>query len=203
MRTDFAMHLTHTLTLTIVIALIHGCAPATQTAPIEEVAPGRPQTLSEVFDPALHRADDLYDRAQERLAQLDVPSEFLIEAPDSAQSDSVVVREPLEVQLFTWAPRGYRVQLIQTLDRQTALRRKIEAASQFPQDSVYVVLRGATYRVRVGDFTVEQDAEAKVLEAKAIGYRNAFPVPDRVKVWLVPPVEQPESVDVPHRERLR
>jgi len=77
---------------------------------------------------------------------------------------------------------GYRVQVYLSTTRDRADWAADRARQSFPSDSVYIVFQAPYHRVRVGDFRTYQEAMAKVEEAKAKGYSDAFLVPTTIRV---------------------
>lgn len=76
--------------------------------------------------------------------------------------------------------RGYRVQLANVMSEERARSIEMHAKSLF--ENIYITFQSPTYKVRAGDFTQRSDADRAAQEAKAMGFRGAWVVPDRVLV---------------------
>lgn len=74
---------------------------------------------------------------------------------------------------------GFRVQLIQTSDREEADEIQDLAILRF-REEVYRVFEAPYYKVRIGDFTDWHDAEELQKRAKQKGFQDAWVVGDRV-----------------------
>lgn len=98
------------------------------------------------------------------------PAQTASAAPDSASGDSVRMHQE----------RGYRVQLANVMSEDQA--KAIEARASALFDAIYIIFRSPNYKVRAGDFTRRADADRAAAEAKRLGFRGAWVVPDRVYV---------------------
>ncbi|MFH0882578.1 MAG: SPOR domain-containing protein [bacterium] len=78
--------------------------------------------------------------------------------------------------------RGFRVQLANVTDEGSAKRIEKRAYSLFK--NVYVIFQSPTYKVRAGDFTRRSDADVAASEARRMGFRGAWVVPDQVNVYV-------------------
>jgi len=76
--------------------------------------------------------------------------------------------------------RGFRVQLANVLSEDQATRIEERAKELF--ETVYVTFRSPNYRVRAGDFQRRSEADKAASEARSMGFRGAWVVPDRVNV---------------------
>ena len=93
--------------------------------------------------------------------------------PASADSTGGQVRRKRQTQ-------GFRVQLANVMSEDQA--RAIETRAKPLFDAIYITFRSPNYKVRAGDFTKRSDADRAAAEAKALGFRSAWVVPDRVFV---------------------
>jgi len=90
--------------------------------------------------------------------------------------------------------RGYRVQLANVTEEGSA--KSIERRAKALFETVYVTFQSPSYKVRGGDFTKRSDADAAAEEARGMGFRGAWVVPDQVNVWVggpPPPAEMEEA----------
>ena len=88
--------------------------------------------------------------------------------------------------------RGFRVQLANVTDEASAKRIEKRANSLF--ENVYVQFQSPTYKVRAGDYTRRSDADAAANEARRMGFRGAWVVPDQVNIWVGGPPPPKSSV---------
>ncbi len=101
---------------------------------------------------------------EHRAEQLRVPIEI--------SKDSVAVHEEVV--------QGFRIQLFSSSNIDEATAAKMEAALKFISDSIYVVFDAPVYKVRVGDFINRYEANQRLPDFVAQGFRDAWVVPDRV-----------------------
>ncbi|MCB2198335.1 SPOR domain-containing protein [bacterium] len=76
--------------------------------------------------------------------------------------------------------QGFRVQLANVMSEEQA--RSIELRAKPLFENIYITFHSPNYKVRAGDFTRRSDADRAAGEAKAMGFRGAWVVPDRVIV---------------------
>lgn len=90
---------------------------------------------------------------------------------------------------------GFRVQLLltQDIDRANGVRDSLNAA--LPDDWVYVVYDAPYYKVRVGNYRERPAANAELKHIVALGYRDAWVVPDLIV--KNPPPKLPDTFIVP------
>jgi hypothetical protein len=95
-------------------------------------------------------------------------------APTTLRSseDSSLIKEEIV--------QGFRIQLFSSSNIDEATAIKNDAAPKFISDSIYVVFDAPVYKVRVGDFINRYEANQRLPEFVAQGYRDAWVVPDRV-----------------------
>lgn len=77
---------------------------------------------------------------------------------------------------------GYRVQIYNGPNRAAAMRLKEEMEIAYPNMRVYLVYRQPNFRVRMGDFRSQRDAEQLLPEFRQLGYKTSFVVPDEVLI---------------------
>jgi len=78
---------------------------------------------------------------------------------------------------------GYRVQVLSTLDHESAADLRTKLHPQF-DDEVYVIFDPPNYKVRVGNFRSRFDAEVAQLRLQKMGYATAWII--RSEVWVRP-----------------
>ncbi len=89
--------------------------------------------------------------------------------------------------------RGYRVQLANITDEARAKAIEKRAHSLFK--TVYIFFQSPSYKVRAGDYTHRADADAAANEARRMGFRGAWVVPDQVNIYVGgPPPPQTSAV---------
>jgi hypothetical protein len=159
-------------TAVAVLMLVDGCGASRDAKRDQgneiEVKPGTQAPLG-VYERTLNPSDFDEDVAQVKETQPD----SLKPVPDEvAGSDSVIVEEV--------ATQGFRIQIYASkkIDDATAVR--ATAATQFPEDSVYVVYDPPVYRVRIGDFPTQVDASRRLPSVASQGYPDAWVVADRI-----------------------
>jgi hypothetical protein len=77
--------------------------------------------------------------------------------------------------------RGYRVQLANVTTEEQA--RSIESRARAVFETVYVIFQSPSYKIRGGDFRRRSDADQAAAEARRVGFRGAWVVPDRIRVY--------------------
>lgn len=93
-------------------------------------------------------------------------------APVDISKDSMAIHEEMV--------QGFRIQLFSSSNIDEATAAKAEAALKFISDSIYVVFDAPVYKVRVGDFINRYEANQRLPDFIAQGFRDAWVVPDRV-----------------------
>lgn len=76
---------------------------------------------------------------------------------------------------------GFRVQIVQDSNRETARTEKINALLKFPQYETYEVYESPTFKIRVGDFK-SRIVAYRALNNLKMTFKRAFIVEDRVQV---------------------
>ncbi|MBE7172796.1 MAG: SPOR domain-containing protein [Williamsia sp.] len=119
----------------------------------------------------------------------------------SAQSDSglVVVHKDPRVALLvkkqaqineetTRSARrnvpGYRIQILNTIDRNAALDAKTKAYRLYPELKAYLIYQAPYYRIRVGNFKTKQEADEYMKDMASNFDNNVFLVRDVVEIKL-------------------
>ncbi len=114
-----------------------------------------------------------------------------VETETPVQVVAPVVKYPTKV-------RGYRIQLFNGQERETANRLKNQFASNFPNIPRYLVFVEPSYRVRVGDFYTREEAESLLREVKRITtFSDAIIIRDIVE--FKPPKTNTGEVPVENR----
>jgi hypothetical protein len=107
------------------------------------------------------------------------PTKKVIAASNSGPK-SVIVRIPLEI-------KGYRVQIYTGPDRNEALNMQKKFSGAFPEVARYLVYNEPNYRVQVGDFATQTDANDFCRKAKHVsGFEGAFVIRATIKNPAVP-----------------
>ena len=84
------------------------------------------------------------------------------------------------VQVRIRQVQGYRVQLANVMSEDQA--KSIESRATALFDAIYITFRSPNYKVRAGDFQRRSDADQAAEEARRLGFRGAWVVPDRINV---------------------
>ncbi|MBX2924065.1 MAG: SPOR domain-containing protein [Chitinophagaceae bacterium] len=77
---------------------------------------------------------------------------------------------------------GYRLQVINTNDRNKALEAKTKMLSQFPAEKVYFLYQAPYFKVQMGNFRTREDAGKLLDKVKKIYPSGVFIVPSRVEI---------------------
>jgi SPOR domain len=77
--------------------------------------------------------------------------------------------------------RGYRVQLANVTEEASAKNIQRRAKSLFK--NIYMTFNSPNYKVRGGDFLKRSDADEAAKEAKLMGFRSAWVVPDKINIY--------------------
>ncbi|MGN6494416.1 MAG: SPOR domain-containing protein [Agriterribacter sp.] len=77
---------------------------------------------------------------------------------------------------------GYRLQVINTNDRNKALDVKTKMLSEFPSEKVYMIYQSPYFKVQMGNFRNRGDAEILLNKVKKIYPSGVFIVPSRVQI---------------------
>ena len=79
---------------------------------------------------------------------------------------------------------GYRIQILNTTDRNAALDAKTKAYRLFPELKAYLLYQSPYYRIRVGNFKTKQEADEYIKDLARNFDNNVFLVRDVVEVKL-------------------
>lgn len=77
---------------------------------------------------------------------------------------------------------GYRLQVINTNDRNKALDAKTKMMSEFPSEKVYFIYQSPYFKVQMGNFRTREDATKLLNKVKNIYPTGVFIVPSRVEI---------------------
>lgn len=77
---------------------------------------------------------------------------------------------------------GYRLQVINTNDRNKALEAKTKMLSEFPAEKVYFLYQAPYFKVQMGNFRTREDAGKLLDKVKKIYPSGVFIVPSRVEI---------------------
>ncbi|MDB5231022.1 MAG: hypothetical protein JWN76_1827, partial [Chitinophagaceae bacterium] len=77
---------------------------------------------------------------------------------------------------------GYRVQVISTNNRQTAYAIKSKLLQNFPNEKTYIIFQSPYFKVRIGNFSERDAAEAFQLDVQRLLSINAYIVRDNVEM---------------------
>jgi hypothetical protein len=102
--------------------------------------------------------------------------------------DTFAVAPPDTVQ-------GYRIQVLATNDFDEATSARNSLTIALPKLWVYMVYDAPTYKIRVGDYVNRSDAYLSLDSLVAMGYKEAWIVPDRVIKNPPPKPVAPTSAD--------
>jgi cell division septation protein DedD len=113
--------------------------------------------------------------------------------PDTAVDDPIISDKPVIKSSPTpglgkrETTPGYRIQIYNGSNRADAMRLKQEMENSYPDMSVHLVYRPPNFRVRIGDFRNQRDAEQLLPQFRQLGYKTSFVVPDEVFVGTSTP----------------
>ena len=77
--------------------------------------------------------------------------------------------------------QGYRVQVINTNDRNKALDIKTKLLNEFPGEKTYLVYHSPYFKIQIGNFLKREDAENLLDRIKKLYPTGVFIVPSRVE----------------------
>ncbi|MFT3700958.1 MAG: SPOR domain-containing protein [Agriterribacter sp.] len=77
---------------------------------------------------------------------------------------------------------GFRLQVINTNDRNKALEIKSKLLSDFPDEKTYLIYHSPYFKIQMGNFRTREDAEKLMKKVKAIYPSGVFIVPSRVEI---------------------
>jgi hypothetical protein len=76
---------------------------------------------------------------------------------------------------------GYRIQIMQSPDRQKANDSKILLLEKFPDMDVYITFQAPNYKVRVGNYTQRIDC-VNIYKQLLNNFPQSFVVPDKIEL---------------------
>lgn len=77
---------------------------------------------------------------------------------------------------------GFRVQVLNTNDRNKAISVKSQLLQEFPAEKVYLTYQSPYFRIQMGNFRTRQDAEALRKQVNRLYDSGVFIVPSRIEV---------------------
>lgn len=77
---------------------------------------------------------------------------------------------------------GYRLQVINTNDRNKALEVKTKMLSEFPSEKIYMLYQSPYFKVQMGNFRTREDATKLLNKVKKVYPSGVFIVPSRVEI---------------------
>lgn len=77
---------------------------------------------------------------------------------------------------------GYRLQVINTNDRNKAIAVKTRMLSDFPDENTYLIYHAPYFKIQMGNFRTREDAEELMKKVKRIYPSGVFIVPSRVEL---------------------
>jgi len=77
---------------------------------------------------------------------------------------------------------GYRLQVINTNDRNKAISVKTRMLSDFPGENTYLIYHAPYFKIQMGNFRTREEAEDLMKKVKRIYPSGVFIVPSRVEI---------------------
>ena len=78
--------------------------------------------------------------------------------------------------------QGFRLQVINTNDRNSALAVKTRMLSDFPGEKTYFIYHSPYFKIQMGNFRTREDAEELMQQVKKIYPSGVFIVPAKIEV---------------------
>lgn len=78
--------------------------------------------------------------------------------------------------------QGYRIQVINTNDRNKALDIKTKLLNEFPGEKTYLIYHSPYFKIQVGNFLKREDADKLMFRVKKLYPTGVFIVPSRVEL---------------------
>ncbi|HTN08763.1 SPOR domain-containing protein [Agriterribacter sp.] len=78
--------------------------------------------------------------------------------------------------------QGFRLQVINTNDRNTALSVKTRMLSDFPDEKTYFIYHSPYFKIQMGNFRTREDAEQLMQQVKKIYPSGVFIVPAKIEI---------------------
>ena len=79
---------------------------------------------------------------------------------------------------------GFRIQVINTRDRNQAYEAKTKVYEQFPDWQPYLLYQAPYYKLRVGDFKTEEEAQAALQQLSKIFPSGLYVIHDIIELKL-------------------
>lgn len=79
---------------------------------------------------------------------------------------------------------GYRIQILNTIDRNAALDAKTKAYQLYPELKAYLIYQAPYYRIRVGNFKTKGEADEYIKDLSRNFDNNVYMVRDVIEVKL-------------------
>lgn len=78
--------------------------------------------------------------------------------------------------------QGYRIQVINTNDRNKALDIKTKLLNEFPREKTYLIYHSPYFKIQIGNFLKREDADKLMFRVKKLYPTGVFIVPSRVEL---------------------
>lgn len=78
--------------------------------------------------------------------------------------------------------QGFRVQVINTNDRNKALDIKTKLLNEFPSEKTYLIYQSPYFKIQIGNFLKRDDADKLLNRVKKLYPSGVFVVPSRVEI---------------------
>jgi len=106
--------------------------------------------------------------------------------PEPVATDTIIPDKPVEKSGTAAgvgkreSSSGFRVQFYNGANRTEAVRLKQEMENTYPEYGVYILYRQPNFKVRMGDFRSQKDAELLLPQIRRLGFKTSFVVPDEI-----------------------
>lgn len=77
---------------------------------------------------------------------------------------------------------GYRLQVINTNDRNKALSVKTQMMTEFPGEKIYLIYQSPYFKIQMGNFIKREDADGLMNRVKKVYPTGVFIVPSKVEI---------------------
>lgn len=77
---------------------------------------------------------------------------------------------------------GFRILVVSSNNRNTVLKAKTKVYQRFPELKAYMMYQSPFFRLKVGNFTVREDADAYLPGVQKLFDGNVYVVPDTIEV---------------------
>lgn len=99
----------------------------------------------------------------------------------------LLVRKQIEINEFTTRDArrfasGYRILVISTNDRAKAINAKTKVYQQYPELKAYLMYQAPYFRLKVGNFRDQKEAESYLNDLKTLFPGNMYIVRDTIEV---------------------